>query len=184
MVVRRKMKKSRKYRGKRAQGYGSHKKHRGKGSRGGRGKAGMHKHKWSLTVSHEPGHFGKHGFKRPIAVVKKVNAINLRQLEAIARDEGKKKIDLAELGYDKVLGEGKLRTALEVVAEAFSKKAVERIEAAGGKAIKIEIERQAKVKQIETPETGITEVAETKAKSAETKAKEKPVKKNKKAEEG
>lgn len=130
MVVRRK-KKVRKFRGKRSYGYGSHKKHRGGGSRGGRGKAGMHKHKWSYTVKYEPEHFGKRGFKRPSAVVKKVKTINLGRLSALAA--GKKKIDLTKLGYNKVLGSGKIQAAIEVVAEAFSKKAIEKIEAAGGK---------------------------------------------------
>jgi len=130
MVVRKK-KKFRKFRGKRSYGYGSHKKHRGGGSRGGRGKAGMHKHKWSYTVKYEPDHFGKRKFKRPISVAKKVKAINLRQLEAVAA--GKKKIVLAELGYNKVLGSGKIKAGLEIVAESFSKKAIEKIEAAGGK---------------------------------------------------
>jgi large subunit ribosomal protein L15 len=132
MVVR-KRRKMRKFRGKRSYGYGSHKKHRGGGSRGGRGNAGMHKHKWSYTVKYEPNHFGKRGFKRPIAAAKKVKAINLRHLGALAA--GKKKIDLTKLGYNKVLGAGRIQTAMEVVAEAFSKKAIEKIEAAGGKAV-------------------------------------------------
>ncbi len=132
-MVFRKKRKVRKFRGKRSYGYGSHKKHRGGGSRGGRGKAGMHKHKWSYTVKYEPDHFGKRGFKRPIAAAKKVKPINLRHLEALAA--GKKKIDLTKLGYNKVLGAGRIRAAMEVVAEAFSKKAIEKIEAAGGKAV-------------------------------------------------
>lgn len=132
MVVRKK-RKVRKFRGKRSYGYGSHKKHRGGGSRGGRGKAGMHKHKWSYTVKYEPDRFGKRGFKVPVAAAKKVKAINLRHLEALA--VGKKKIDLTKLGYNKVLGAGKIQAAMEVVAEAFSKKAIEKIEAAGGKAV-------------------------------------------------
>jgi len=134
MVVRR-GKKSRKYRGKRAQGYGTHKKHRGHGSRGGRGLAGMHKQKWSYTVSKDPFHFGKRGFVRPAAVAKKVRAINLRELQLEAFEAGKKKIDLSKLGYDKVLSSGSIDVALEVVAKAFSKKAIEKIEAVGGKAI-------------------------------------------------
>lgn len=132
MVVRKK-KKFRKFRGKRSYGYGSHKKHRGGGSRGGRGKAGLHKHKWSYTVKYEPARFGKRGFKRPVGAAKKVKTVNLRQLESLAGD--KKKIDLTELGYNKVLGSGKIKTGLEVVAEAFSKKAIEKIEAAGGKVV-------------------------------------------------
>lgn len=132
MVVRKK-RKIRKFRGKRSYGYGSHKKHRGGGSRGGRGKAGMHKHKWSYTVKYEPDHFGKRGFKRPAGAAKRVKAINLRQLEVLAA--GKKKLDLSKLGYNKVLGSGNISSNLEVTAEAFSKKAIEKIEAAGGKVV-------------------------------------------------
>ncbi len=132
MVVRKK-KKFRKFRGKRSYGYGSHKKHRGGGSRGGRGKAGLHKHKWSYIVKYEPDYFGKRGFKLPVGVAKKVKAINLRRLELLAA--GKKKMVLAELGYNKVLGSGKIKVGLEVVAESFSKKAIEKIEATGGKVV-------------------------------------------------
>ena len=38
----------------------------------------------------------------------------------------------------KVLGNGELTAKLEVTADAFSKSAIEKIEAAGGKATKIE----------------------------------------------
>ena len=130
MVVRRD-KKSRKHRGKRTQGYGCHKKHRGSGSRGGSGQAGMHKHKWSYTTSYEPGHFGKHGFRPPKAMAAEAKEINVGGIEALA--EGKKKINLAELGYGKVLGGGRISKAIEIVAPVFSKKAAEKILAAGGK---------------------------------------------------
>ena len=136
MVVRRK-KKVRKKRGKRTYGYGSHKKHRGGGSRGGRGKAGMHKHKWSYTIDNDPEHFGKRGFKRPQAVVKKIKTINLKELDKLAKKTGKKKINLKELGYDKVLGSGKITKPLIIEAKSFSKKAIEKLKKAKGKAVKI-----------------------------------------------
>jgi large subunit ribosomal protein L15 len=141
MVVRKK-KKVRKFRGKRSYGYGSHKKHRGGGSRGGRGKAGMHKHKWSYTVKYDPDHFGSHGFSRSFAKDKRPRSINLRDLDTIAKKTGKKDIDLAELGYDKVLGTGKLSGALNIKAKLFSKKALEKIESMGGKAIKTEVKKE------------------------------------------
>lgn len=131
MVIR-KSKKVRKFRGKRNYGYGSHKKHRGGGSRGGRGNAGKHKHKWSHTVKYEPDNFGKRGFKRPQRYAKPLKTINVSQIGRMA--EGKK-VDLIKLGYGKVLGNGTIGMALEVTARAFSKKAVEKIEAAGGRAV-------------------------------------------------
>jgi large subunit ribosomal protein L15 len=147
MVVR-KRKKVRKFRGHRTYGYGSHKKHRGGGSRGGRGLAGLHKHKWSYTVKYLPEHFGKRGFKRPSEVVKKIKTINLKELDQLveklleqklAVKEGDKiKINLEKIGYDKLLGEGKLTKPLIVEAKFFSKLAIKKLEESGGKAIKIE----------------------------------------------
>jgi len=145
MVVR-KRKKVIKFRGKRSYGYGSHKRHRGGGSRGGRGKAGLHKHKWTYTVKYDPEHFGKHGFKRPPEIVKKIKAINLKELDQLVekliedklveREGDKIKINLLKLGYEKVLGSGKITKPLIIEAKFFSKQAIKKIEEAKGKAIK------------------------------------------------
>lgn len=143
----RKKKKVRKFRGHRTYGYGSHKKHRGKGSRGGRGLAGLHKHKWSYTVKYAREHFGKRGFLRPQGIIKKVKTINLKELEQIADKlveqklaevEGDKiKINVLKLGYEKVLGKGKVTKPLIIEAKCFSKQAIKKLEEMGGKAIKI-----------------------------------------------
>ncbi|MEM5793855.1 MAG: uL15 family ribosomal protein [Candidatus Aenigmatarchaeota archaeon] len=146
MVVR-KERKVRKYRGHRTYGYGSHKKHRGKGSRGGRGFAGMHKHKWTYTVKYAKEHFGKRGFKRPFET-KEIKAINLEELDKmvenlleqkLAEKEGEKiKINVLKFGYEKVLGRGKITKPLIIEAKTFSKKAMRKIEEAGGKAVVIQ----------------------------------------------
>jgi len=146
MTVRR-VKKVRKFRGHRTYGTGSHKKARGAGNRGGRGKAGMHKHKWSLTVQSEERIFGKHGFKRPQAAVKEIRAINLKKLDSITeellkhklavKEDDKIKIDVMKLGFEKVLGGGKISHALILEAKLFSKSTIKKLEKAGGKAIKI-----------------------------------------------
>jgi ribosomal protein L18E len=60
-----------------------------------------------------------------------VKATNVGDIEALAA--GKKKIDLTALGYRKVLGGGRIGKAIEVIAPMFSKKAAEKITAAGGK---------------------------------------------------
>lgn len=145
MVVR-KRKKHRKFRGRRTY-HGAHKKWRGGGSRGGRGKAGLHKHKWTYTVKYAPKHFGKFGFKRPLEVVKEVKTINLKELDQLAeklleqklaQKEGDKiKINLPKLGYEKVLGSGKVTKPLIVEAKDFSKQAIKKLEEAKGKAVKI-----------------------------------------------
>ncbi len=143
MVVRREKKRRR---GERTY-HGSHKKWRGGGSRGGRGKAGLHKHKWSYTVKYEPEHFGKMGFKRPRAVRKRLKSINLKELDEKVEEliekkmveeiDGKIKINLLKLGFEKLLGSGEITKPLIVEAKCFSKKAVEKLEKVGGKAIKI-----------------------------------------------
>jgi len=151
MVIRKK-KKVLKFRGHRSYGYGSHKSHRGGGSRGGRGKAGGHKHKWSHTVKYDPDRYGKHGFKSKTR--KNIKAVNVSMLEKLAA--GKKNIDLTKLGYNKVLGNGTISAGIEVTAQMFSKKAVEKIEAAGGKVVVLErkeVEKtEAKKSEVEKPE--------------------------------
>lgn len=143
MSVRRE-KKHKKYRGHRTY-HGTHKKWRGGGSRGGRGKAGLHKHKWSYAVKYAPQHFGKRGFMRPVAATKKSKSINVQQLEKIsgkllqkkiAEQEGEAiKINLRKIGYEKVLGGGKINRPIIVEAKHFSKSAAKKIEEAGGKAV-------------------------------------------------
>ena len=66
-----------KQRGSRSNGGGCTKKRRGAGNKGGKGKAGAGKQHWTWTVIHDPNHFGKHGFKRPQKMIKRVNSVNL-----------------------------------------------------------------------------------------------------------
>lgn len=134
MVVRRR-KKVRKMRGKRSYGYGSHKKHRGGGSRGGRGKAGLKKHKKSWMTRYEPNHFGKSKFKVPIRAKKQIKAINLKDIDILAKNLNKNEIDVSEFGFQKVLSTGKLTKSLIIKARFFSNKAKEKIEKSGGKVI-------------------------------------------------
>jgi large subunit ribosomal protein L15 len=139
MVVRRQKKQRR---GERTY-HGSHKKWRGGGSRGGRGMAGLHKHKWTRTVKYMPDHFGKRGFISPTS--KKIRAINLKDLDQmteklleqkLVEKEGNKiKVDLEKIGYDKLLGSGKVTKPLIVEGKYFSKNAVKKLEESGGHAI-------------------------------------------------
>ena len=136
-----------KQRGSRSNGGGCTKKRRGAGNKGGKGKAGMGKQHWTWTVIHDPDHFGKHGFKRPQKMIKKVNAVNLNYLEEQADKliaDGKASqdgdaivIDVTELGYDKVLGKGKITKTIKISAPQFSASAVEKIEELGGEAIEL-----------------------------------------------
>ena len=84
----------------------------------------------------------KFGFKNPTRVEYK--AVNLADIEALASQSGLKEFGVAEIkaaGYAgknelvKVLGNGEIKTAVTVTADAFSKSAISKIEAAGGKAV-------------------------------------------------
>ncbi|MEM7826742.1 MAG: uL15 family ribosomal protein [Candidatus Aenigmatarchaeota archaeon] len=124
-----KLRKTRKMRGSKTCGYGSKKKHRGKGSRGGKGYAGAHKHKWTYITKYEPEHFGKRGFS---SLRKRAKTINLDELKRIAEKEGNE-IDLKKLGFNKLLGRGKIEEPLTVKVQQVSKLAKEKIEKAGGR---------------------------------------------------
>ena len=146
MVVRR-TKKINKRRGQRSPGYGSQKKHRGGGSRGGRGKAGLHKHKRMSIFRYYPEHYGKRGFKRPEKITKKFEVINIKHLDGmidqlleekkVQKEKDTIIVKLDELGYDKLLGTGKLNHKLIVEAKAFSKSAIKKLEEGKGKAITV-----------------------------------------------
>jgi len=110
---------------------------------GGHGKAGVHKHKW---VPPAPKFLGKTGFKPPSSLRRRINVINIGELdelvntlvasEKLTREQGKIVVNLAELGYDKLLGEGKVTKPLIVKASAFSEVAAKKIKESGGQIIK------------------------------------------------
>ena len=86
----------------------------------------------------------KFGFKNINRVEYK--AINLGTLETLAQSKKLEKVGIAELeaaGFIsanqlvKILGNGKLTIKITVEAHAFSQKAQEAIEAAGGTAVKL-----------------------------------------------
>lgn len=84
----------------------------------------------------------KFGFKNPARVEYK--AVNVAALEALAAKLNVQEIDIETIkaaGFAgkndlvKVLGNGEIKTALTINADAFSKSAIAKIEAAGGKAV-------------------------------------------------
>lgn len=117
-----------------------------RGTKGAQARAG-YEHKIGFEGGQMPiqRRLPKFGFKNPTRVEYK--AINLSAIQAIA-DEFK----LAEIGVEdirkagyatknelvKVLGNGEITAAVTVSADAFSKSAISKIEAAGGKANVIE----------------------------------------------
>lgn len=135
--------KSRRQRGSRYCGWGQIGQHRQAGSRGGIGGAGKHKHFWIRTVIEEPDHFGHdpfNSFNRNV-----VNRwINIRDLPSLfakhgkTDKDGKVVLDLSAMGYDKLLGGGKVQGAFSVKVDRVSENAKSKIEAAGGEVLTIE----------------------------------------------
>ena len=87
----------------------------------------------------------KFGFKNPTRVEYK--AVNVADIEALATAANLSEIGIAEIksaglagknDLVKVLGNGDIKAAVTVTADAFSKSAIAKIEAAGGKAVVIE----------------------------------------------
>jgi len=120
-------------------GWGRVGQHRKSGMKGGRGKAGMHKHKWSYTVKYEPEHFGKHGFKSLKKPIKEINVGDLERFIENGRysldNDGTPIIDLIKEGYDKLIGRGRINVKVKVLTKAASERATEKIRSAGGEVI-------------------------------------------------
>ncbi len=132
MVLRR-VKKNRKNLGRRTWAAGNKKNNRGAGSRGGTGKAGR-KHKWTRMVKYEKDRIGKPGFTRWGST--KLSVINLDMLSKKAELSKEAKPLLEFKGY-KVLSNGVLTKPALIKADAFSKKAIEKIKSAGGEAVSL-----------------------------------------------
>ena len=114
-----------------------------RGTKGAQARAG-YEHKIGFEGGQMPiqRRLPKFGFKNPTRVEYK--AVNLKDIEALAARMG-----VAELGVEdikaaglagkndlvKVLAVGEISAALTVTADAFSKTAVTKLEAAGGKAV-------------------------------------------------
>jgi large subunit ribosomal protein L15 len=128
-----KLRKHRKMRGSRTQGYGRIGQHRDSGSKGHR-KVGRHKHLWSLVQNEFPNYFGKHGFHSPQAIHTKENTLNLNKLLELCQPN-QTTLDLTTMGYTKLLGTGKITKALTITVPTCSKIATQKIQAAGGKII-------------------------------------------------
>lgn len=135
---------TKKFRGSRTCGGGTHKNRRGAGNRGGRGKAGGCKHHFVRAILRGYS-YGKHGFKRPAEISRDVSIVNVGELDELApylaeegfaevRD-GAYHINLENLGIEKVLGSGRVTKRLVVTSEEFSASAREKIENAGGSCI-------------------------------------------------
>ena len=133
-----KLRRIRKTRGSRTQGYGRIGQHRKSGSKGYR-KPGRHKHTWSYVTTYEPNYYGKHGFTSPQSLRRNTSVINIAKLDIITatipttNQKEPTTIDLTSLGYAKLLGAGKITRPLTIKVQSCSKTAAEKIKQAGGK---------------------------------------------------
>lgn len=117
-----------------------------RGTKGAQARAG-YEHKVGFEGGQMPiqRRLPKWGFNNPTRVEYK--AVNLSSLQALSESLGSSVITIEDIkaaglagtkDLVKVLGEGELTAKLEISANGFSKSAIAKIEAAGGKATKIE----------------------------------------------
>lgn len=146
-------KKVRKMRGERTHGYGKVGQHRKSGQRAGRGKTtGWKKSKKSYYLKQKELGFpdpdwdmGKKGFKRPQDVTRiyQVNTLNIKDLDnkidsLVLTNKASKSgttysINMSDINIQKILGRGEINKKINITVKKASKKAVEKVEAAGGK---------------------------------------------------
>ncbi|MHA2009360.1 MAG: uL15m family ribosomal protein [Promethearchaeota archaeon] len=142
-----------KMRGRRTRGYGKVGQHRKTGQRAGRGKTTQwKKSKRSFYLKQKELGFpdpdwdiGKKGFKRPqdISRINKVNTLNVKDLDhniesLVLNNKASKSgntysINLKDINVQKILGKGIINKTINISVNKASKRAVEKIEAAGGK---------------------------------------------------
>lgn len=146
-------KRIRQKRGVRTRGYGRVGQHRKAGQRAGKGKTTQWKKskKTYYLKQKELGFpdpdwdFGKTGFKRPqdICRIYKVNTLNVKDLDIkitglveqnIATKSGSTfSVNLNNINIQKILGRGEINKSVNVSVNKASERAIEKIEAAGGK---------------------------------------------------
>ncbi|MBI2175885.1 50S ribosomal protein L15 [Candidatus Woesearchaeota archaeon] len=137
-------KKDVKFRGSHTHGWGSKKKHRGSGNRGGKGNAGTGKRadQNKPSIWHEQ-YFGKHGFTHKGAVRHK--SVNIEFLDqnieklvksGVAKQQnGAFAVNIADLGFGKLLGKGRVTRKMAITAGYASSRAVDAVREAGGEVI-------------------------------------------------
>ena len=114
-----------------------------RGTKGAQARAG-YEHKTGFEGGQMPlqRRVPKFGFKNPTRV--EFKAVNVADIEALAAATGLQEIGMEELvaaglvgrkDLVKVLGNGEIKSAVTLTADAFSESAKAKIEAAGGKAV-------------------------------------------------
>ncbi len=140
-----KLRKTRKNRGSRTQGYGQIGQHRRTGTQG-RKKSSFNKGGWTYVVKYEPDYFGDKGFTSPRKLQQRTNVVNVGELDELVerlasegkleKQEDKLLLDLHQMGYTKLLARGTVKTSLVITLSSCSEGAVKKIEEAGGQILK------------------------------------------------
>ena len=138
-----KRKKVTKYRAHTTHGGGHRKKRRGAGSRGGRGNAGTGKRAGQKVAGIKDKTLGSRGFTSK-TVNEKAVALNyftaktldkLVEKKLIIKENDFYSIDLAKLGYQKLLSTGNTKLKLKIKVDKITPKAEEKVKAAGGEIV-------------------------------------------------
>jgi len=107
------------------------------------------------VVKHEPDYFGKKGFMSPRSLGQKTNMINVGELDELIermgaegqleKKGGKVLLDLDRLGYDKLLGSGRITKPILVKVASHSEEAAKKVQEVGGQILE-EAERGVETK--------------------------------------
>jgi large subunit ribosomal protein L15 len=120
-------------------GWGQVAQHRASGHKGGLGVTGLMKHHYSTMLKEYPDHYGHPSTHPPHPNITKKWA-SIRELDDLFKkfgkeEGGKKIIDLATAGYDKLLGGGKPSIAYTIKVGQFTAAAEEKIKSVGGEVL-------------------------------------------------
>ena len=136
-------KKNDRQRGHKTHGWGAKKKHRGKGHQGGAGMAGTGKRADSKKPSiwKNEHYFGKFGFISKTPKVK-INPVNISYIEqhlnkflsnkSITKENDFYVVELEKLGFNKLLGDGRVSMKFRINTPYASASAIEKVKEAGG----------------------------------------------------
>ncbi len=153
-----KRKKFSRQRGNHTHGGGSKKKRRGSGHRGGKGNAGSGK----KADQKKPSYWaikdfqGKHGFhshsralsQKPINLDDLQLRLNTLVIQGKAKKQGDGyEINLAELGYNKLLSSGKVAHRLKITVDHASEQAIAKVQEKGGEVTVLRVKEEKEVKK-------------------------------------
>jgi large subunit ribosomal protein L15 len=147
MVVHKRKKRVR-LRGSHTHGWGSKKKHRGSGNQGGVGMAGTGKRADQNKPSiWKTDYFGKNGFRFK-GVKEEIKPVNIQYLEEnigrilanklAVKENDTYIIELSKLGYNKLLGNGRVTKKFDITVMYASKGVINKLKAVGGN-VKIKV---------------------------------------------